>query len=88
MVGVAAAIRAAWVSVERERTRADQLQYALTSRIVVEQAKGLLAEQGGVSPEDAFNVLRAHCRRTNQRVQSVAADVVARRVRWAGLSPR
>ncbi len=88
VTAVAAALRAASLASERERTRADQLQHALTSRIVVEQAKGMLAEQGGVSPDQAFDVFRAHCRRTNQRVQVVAAEVVSRRVAWGSLSPR
>lgn len=88
IVGIAAVVRAVDTARRAEQVRADQLQYALTSRIVVEQAKGMLAEQGQVTPDEAFNVLRAHCRRTNQRVQAVAGDVVARRIGWTALSPR
>ncbi len=59
---------------ERQRT-AEQLQTALDTRIVIEQAKGVLAERLGISPEDAFQTIRASARR-----QSAKMIVVCRRV--------
>jgi transcriptional regulator with GAF, ATPase, and Fis domain len=55
---------------------AEQLQVALTSRVLIEQAKGMLAQQGGLAMAAAFAVLRQHARRTNQRVTEAARAVV------------
>jgi AmiR/NasT family two-component response regulator len=54
----------------------EQLQAALTSRVVIEQAKGILAERGGIGLEQAFTRLREHARRTNQRLSELARGVV------------
>ena len=58
----------------------EQLQSALTSRIVLEQAKGVLAQQGSLSMEDAFAVLRRYARDHNLRLTAVAEAVVTRRL--------
>lgn len=54
----------------------EQLQHALTSRIMIEQAKGLLAGEYGVSVDSAFDVLRGHARHNNATLHSVADAVV------------
>ncbi|MEC3995339.1 GAF and ANTAR domain-containing protein [Actinacidiphila sp. DG2A-62] len=54
-----------------------QLQYALTSRIVVEQAKGILAERWHVSPDAAFAAFRAYARAHNLRLAQLARDIAA-----------
>jgi len=64
---------------------ADQLQLALDSRVVIEQAKGVIAEQAGVAMDEAFAGLRAHARRHRRRLAEVAHDVVERRIRAAEL---
>lgn len=56
--------------------RAAHLQLALDSRVIIEQAKGVLAERGAMSVDAAFALLRAHSRRTQQRLADVAASVV------------
>lgn len=56
----------------------DQLQKALTSRVVLEQAKGILAQSGGLNMPTAFEVLRRHARNHNERLSAVAAALVSR----------
>ena len=58
---------------------ADQLQRALTSRVVLEQAKGMLAERAGIGVDEAFATMRRHARTTGRGLRDVAADVVTRR---------
>jgi GAF domain-containing protein len=54
----------------------EQLTAALASRIVIEQAKGMIAERRHVPVDDAFATLRHHARRTNQRLADVARSIV------------
>ena len=54
-----------------------QLEHALQSRVVIEQAKGVLAERFGLPLDDAFDVLRKAARANRVRIHSLAADVVA-----------
>jgi AmiR/NasT family two-component response regulator len=56
-----------------------QLQAALESRIVIEQAKGVLAERYAVSPDEAFLLLRNTARFNRVKLRGLAADVVASR---------
>jgi GAF domain-containing protein len=53
-----------------------QLNHALTSRIVIEQAKGIIAEREGLTMEQAFSTLRNHARNHNLRLVDVARDVI------------
>jgi len=57
-----------------------QLQHALNSRVVIEQAKGVLAQLGAVPMEVAFEHLRHHARRHNSLLGDVARRVVADRM--------
>jgi GAF domain-containing protein len=54
----------------------EQLNHALNSRIVIEQAKGVIAERQGLDMEQAFARLRAHARNHNRRLAEVAFDVI------------
>jgi GAF domain-containing protein len=54
----------------------EQLNYALNSRIAIEQAKGMVAEREGLNMEEAFALLRNHARSHNIRLADVAAGVV------------
>jgi ANTAR domain/GAF domain len=69
---------------------AGQLQQALTSRVTIEQAKGILAERRGVSVDEAFGMLRAHARGNNLRLSDLAKDVAKGSAAAAALleSPR
>ena len=64
-----------------------QLNEALNSRIVIEQAKGMLAEQGGFDMETAFAMLRNHARNHNLRIANVAADVISGTLAGSALDP-
>jgi GAF domain-containing protein len=55
----------------------EQLEYALTNRVIIEQAKGMLAVRFATSVDDAFELMRRHARSTNQRVEAVARQVLA-----------
>jgi GAF domain-containing protein len=55
----------------------EQLQQALNSRIVIEQAKGMVAERLGLNMQDAFAVLRGYARSNNTVLANVASSVIA-----------
>lgn len=55
---------------------AEQLQMALNSRVLIEQAKGVLAERSRITPTEAFVVMRSYARRQRRPLTSVAAAVV------------
>jgi transcriptional regulator with GAF, ATPase, and Fis domain len=55
---------------------ATQLQTALTSRVLLEQAKGMVAQRAGVSMDQAFQLMRAYARSHNRRLSDVAAQVI------------
>jgi GAF domain-containing protein len=69
------------------QTLAQQLQFALDSRIIIEQAKGKLAERFGMEPDAAFEVLRAHARDRRRKLHDLALDVVNNAVDLADESP-
>lgn len=58
-----------------------QLQQALDSRVVVEQAKGMVAEAEGISVGEAFEAIRRYSRDHNAGLRSVAEDIVHRGLR-------
>jgi GAF domain-containing protein len=72
-------------AVRRAETVRDQLQSALDSRVIIEQAKGVLAAQGDIEPEEAFNVLRRHARHHGMRLTELARCVVDRTVDLASI---
>lgn len=58
----------------------EQLQAALTSRVAIEQAKGILAQLGGMDMPDAFRVLRRYARDHNLGLTAVAEQLVSRQL--------
>lgn len=60
---------------EHQRTN-EQLSYALNSRIVIEQAKGIIAERAGIDLSEAFDLLRGYARDHNRRLTEVALAAV------------
>jgi AmiR/NasT family two-component response regulator len=65
----------------------DNLHAGLESRAVIEQAKGVLHAELGVSPEQAFGLLSRYSQNTNQRVRRVAARLVEGQLAAAELQP-
>jgi GAF domain-containing protein len=63
-------------SIRRSDTLNEQLQTALNSRVIIEQAKGKLAERLGIDVNLAFTVLREQARNSNQRLSDLARDFV------------
>lgn len=58
------------------RSVSDRLQHALDGRIVVEQAKGMLAERHDIAPASAFAWLREQARSTDTSTPDLARQVV------------
>lgn len=59
----------------------DQLQEALSSRVLLEQAKGMLAERAGIDVGEAFTLMRQRARRSGRTLLDVATEVIGNRGR-------
>ncbi len=75
-------------AIREAKVVADQLQQALQSRVAIEQAKGMLAEQAGVDMSEAFSRLRGYARGQRRPLAGVADDVVQGRLTAAHMAPR
>jgi hypothetical protein len=64
-------------AVERLQVVNDQLETALESRIVIEQAKGIVAHAVGVDVAAAFELIRGAARARRVKLHSVSAAIVA-----------
>ena len=64
----------------------EQLQTALNSRVIIEQAKGKLAERLGLDMDQAFNLLRESARTSNRRLSDLAQVLVSGTDALAGLN--
>ncbi len=54
----------------------EQLQQALNSRVVIEQAKGMVAERAGLDMEKAFAAMRNHARNHNLLLVDTARNII------------
>lgn len=62
-------------SVSDAELRAEQLQHALDSRVLIEQVKGMLAERLGIDPTAAFDRIRSYARSRNLKLRDVCRQV-------------
>ena len=62
------------------RRMVDNLQASLESRAIIEQAKGIVHAELGISPAEAFQLLSRFSQNTNRRVRKIAADLVQGRI--------
>lgn len=74
-------------AVQQAWTVQEQLQGALNSRVIIEQAKGVLSGQTGLQPDEAFTALRSLARQRGTRLTDLARAVVERTVDPATLLP-
>jgi GAF domain-containing protein len=63
-------------AIRQGRVLTEQLQGALNSRVVIEQAKGAIAQLRGVSVDEAFALIRAFARSHNRRLGEVAQSII------------
>jgi uncharacterized protein YigA (DUF484 family) len=63
-------------TIRRGHALAAQLQGALDSRVVIEQAKGIVAERHDVTVDEAFNLIRGHARSRNLRLSDTARQII------------
>lgn len=65
-------------AVREQEILSEQLQTALNSRVLIEQAKGVIAERRGCDMEEAFAALRTYARGHGRALSAVALEVVQR----------
>ncbi|HTE73612.1 MAG TPA: GAF and ANTAR domain-containing protein [Actinomycetes bacterium] len=65
---------------QRREVLARQLQDALSSRVVIEQAKGVIAERLGLHVDEAFDLMRSYARSQSEKLSDVADRVVSRKL--------
>jgi GAF domain-containing protein len=63
-------------AIHQQELVASQLQVALNSRVMIEQAKGILAERLQITPDEAFLMLRHYARDHNHPLTLLAGDVI------------
>jgi AmiR/NasT family two-component response regulator len=72
---IAAELERLTVYGDAQKLKVSQLQAALDSRVVIEQAIGMLAERFNLPFADAFELLRAGARNTRQKVRAIAEEL-------------
>jgi GAF domain-containing protein len=81
VAGVMAAVATSYVvnvsKLRQQQQLSEQLQRALESRVVIEQAKGITAQQNSVTIDRAFELIRRHARNNNASLRVVAEAIVA-----------
>lgn len=74
-------------AIRRGEVVSEQLQAALNSRVIIEQAKGVLAQHSGLSMDQVFDQLRTFARSRNLRLREVARQIVQQELDLGVLTP-
>ncbi|MVU76495.1 ANTAR domain-containing protein [Nocardia sp. ET3-3] len=61
---------------DRQLALTGQLQQALESRVLIEQAKGVISNAKGITPDEAFALIRQHARARQLRLRTVAHAII------------
>jgi AmiR/NasT family two-component response regulator len=69
------------------RIATTQLEVALESRIVIEQAKGIVAEHNRIDVDEAFSLLRNYTRSHNRLLAQTARDIIDYSLHPSALEP-
>ena len=81
VAGVLADVATSYVvnasKLRQQEQLSEQLQQALESRVIIEQDKGITAQQKSVSVDDAYQMIRRHARNNNASLRVVAEAIVA-----------
>ena len=64
------------ISIAKSGANHEQLSGALTSRVLIEQAKGVLSERAGIDLSQAFSRMRSYARSHNRRLTDVARAAI------------
>ncbi|UFU02236.1 GAF and ANTAR domain-containing protein [Ruania suaedae] len=67
-------------TLSQQNQLSDQLQHALDSRVLIEQAKGVLTQTHALTLTEAYELLRRNARNNGRKVREVADDVVEGRL--------
>lgn len=78
LVEVAASYIANSRALDEQTTLARQLQTALESRAIIEQAKGVVAATQDIPVEEAFDLIRRYARSNQRKLKDVAGEIVRR----------
>jgi GAF domain-containing protein len=63
-------------SARQQQRTAEQLEQALNTRLIIEQAKGVLATQRATTVDEAFRSLRKYARENNARIHDISRAIV------------
>jgi len=81
VAGVLADVATSYVvnasKLRQQEQLSEQLQHALESRVIIEQAKGITAQQNSVTVDQAYRLMRGHARNNNASLRTVAEAIVA-----------
>lgn len=87
VVETVAALTYCGLQQSRDAGKIAQLDQALTRRVVIEQAKGMLAVSLDIDGDEAFEVLRRHARNRNRKVADLARELTERRTSPRAYAP-